>query len=803
MAVNTAQLKKAIARDPDLEGGKPNVLVYGAYFALCALAINTTFLVFEVSSLRFLFLAALLSGYAFSYYVPRRWYIIVGQTLDIVSLAVTVLYIFRIVDQKSSWGSPLAELLCLLLVLKSYKLFTVGDFFQPLLMSLTLLVFASLPSYSSMYVVSLLAYMLLFSFALYASQLKEVTRLERGPRELSLKFTYRRTDYAGDPPLSRKPWRELWPYFISGVKASLVIGLVTFAIFSLCFFQIERDVEEGKRSELSQAFTQDVFGPREYEGMAEEAVTGEDDRQRGSTRILYAGFSEEFNISQGRFEALNNPVPVMTVKSNVETYHRGKAFDTYNGRGWESSEESADYDQVLLTEDKHLEMNEVDLSRRKRTTVYTIDPITADKIEVRQEYTIERGMPKTELLFTGYQANKIVIPKIKTITVDGEFNIRRPSSQDVLRAGHKYEVVSYKLIKPGRLLKGQTYRDVNFPSQDFLDRYTQLPWEDYPEQYAELKILSSKVVGNTPAQYDRVMKLIDYLRDNYSYSLKPPYEVPDQYDAVYFFLQKWDKKRGHCEYFASSFAVLARAEGIPCRVVTGYSPGDYSLGGFMVRQKNAHAWVEVYFPYIGWVEFDPTPPTPWFERGLSGVGGAVLATGSAIEELYIFNPGGYFKKYVMPKLYWLWRKIFRAGASVYSIFAAEESRVWLWEKMAGNARWWGITLGLIAASLLLMELGYLIILGPMGYSRRLMIRRGRGWLDKLERILLRKDILDDGFHSPTQVVTKTLEASGNPGNDALEIYLRARYDRFPPEYIEYWRMRKGFRKLIRSAKTSG
>lgn len=510
------------------------MLVYGAYFALCALAINTAFLVFDFANLRFLFLAGLLAGFAFSYYVARRWHIVVGQTLDIISLAVTVLYIFRIVDQVISWGSLLAELLCLLLILKSFKLFTVGDFFQPLMMSSALFVFASLPSYSAMYVISLLAYMFVFSFALYASQLKEVTRLARGKREMSLRFTYRRTDYSGDPPLSRKPWRELWPYFVSGIKSSLAVAIVTFGIFSLCFFQIERDVEEGNRSDLKRAFTESVFGPREYEGMSNEVLTATDDPQRGASHVLYPGFTEEFDISQGRFDSLNNPAPVMTVKSNFETYHRGKAYDIYNGRGWSNSEESTDYNQVLLNEDKQMEMNEVDLSERKRNTIYTIDPIIADKVEVRQEYTIEQGIPRTDLLFTSYQANRIVFPKLKTITIDGEFNIRRPSSNDVLRTGTKYQVVSYKLVKPGKILKGQTYRDVNFPSQEFLDRYTQLPWDDYPEQFAELKKLSSRIVGNTTAQYNKVERLMDYLRDNYEYSLKPPIEVPEEYDAVYF-----------------------------------------------------------------------------------------------------------------------------------------------------------------------------------------------------------------------------------------------------------------------------
>src|SRR5439155_20458494 len=68
------------------------------------------------------------------------------------------------------------------------------------------------------------------------------------------------------------------------------------------------------------------------------------------------------------------------------------------------------------------------------------------------------------------------------------------------------------------------------------------------------------------------------------------------------------RRLGFCEHYAASFATLMRLAGIPARVVTGYLGVEYNEIGhfFLVRQANAHAWCEVWFPYSGWQRIDPT-----------------------------------------------------------------------------------------------------------------------------------------------------------------------------------------------------
>ena len=74
----------------------------------------------------------------------------------------------------------------------------------------------------------------------------------------------------------------------------------------------------------------------------------------------------------------------------------------------------------------------------------------------------------------------------------------------------------------------------------------------------------------------------------------------------------FERKEGHCEYFASAMAVLLRLNGIPSRVINGFSTTEWNdLGGYLVvRQAHAHSWVEAFIEGVGWKVYDPTPPDP-------------------------------------------------------------------------------------------------------------------------------------------------------------------------------------------------
>lgn len=139
----------------------------------------------------------------------------------------------------------------------------------------------------------------------------------------------------------------------------------------------------------------------------------------------------------------------------------------------------------------------------------------------------------------------------------------------------------------------------NYPPRiSFL--YLQLPHLD--PRIAEL---ARRITAGAGSNYQKARAIDEYLKTNFTYTLQlPGVRARDQ---VSYFL--FERKKGHCEYFASSMAVMLRTLGIPARVVNGFRGGEYNdlTGSYIIRESDAHSWVEAYFPEAGWVTFDPTP----------------------------------------------------------------------------------------------------------------------------------------------------------------------------------------------------
>ncbi len=121
---------------------------------------------------------------------------------------------------------------------------------------------------------------------------------------------------------------------------------------------------------------------------------------------------------------------------------------------------------------------------------------------------------------------------------------------------------------------------------------------------ARIRALASKIALSGGDDRARVEFLKDYFRNgDYHYSMR---DLPTGDSALEQFL--FEKKQGHCEFFASSFALLLRAAGIPCRLVGGYLGGEYNQFGnyYLVTDDKAHVWVEAYIAGKGWMRVDPS-----------------------------------------------------------------------------------------------------------------------------------------------------------------------------------------------------
>jgi hypothetical protein len=127
-----------------------------------------------------------------------------------------------------------------------------------------------------------------------------------------------------------------------------------------------------------------------------------------------------------------------------------------------------------------------------------------------------------------------------------------------------------------------------------------------------VRALAIELTAAEQTPYDRGRAIDNYLR-SFPYTLEIS-RPPVGRDVVDYFL--FDLKKGYCDYYASSMVVLARAAGIPARLVVGYANGTYNLNSkrFVVTEADAHSWVEIYFPGIGWVTFEPTASRPPLSR---------------------------------------------------------------------------------------------------------------------------------------------------------------------------------------------
>ncbi len=187
-----------------------------------------------------------------------------------------------------------------------------------------------------------------------------------------------------------------------------------------------------------------------------------------------------------------------------------------------------------------------------------------------------------------------------------------------------YQVTSYVSTADKATLRKSASRYPAYIKQ----KYLQLP-SNLPQRVRDK---ARQVAGDRPTAYDKAETIESWLRTTYRYStvVKTP---PAGRDPVDYFL--FDLKEDFCEYFASSMVVMLRELGIPARLVEGYTTGSFdpTIGKYVVREQNAHAWVEVYFAGYGWIEFEPTPSEQVFSRvdDLAGTGAEGGSAGDAAE----------------------------------------------------------------------------------------------------------------------------------------------------------------------------
>jgi transglutaminase-like putative cysteine protease len=296
---------------------------------------------------------------------------------------------------------------------------------------------------------------------------------------------------------------------------------------------------------------------------------------------LSTGFSDRVEL--GRIGQIQqSKTVVMHVQIDDDTTGasslklRGVALNTFDGRTWANTRA-----KTALTRgpDGHF-----DLTSRNPQSLAT------RTTDIHYRVTLEPFLSEVFFLLARPQWLQ---GNYRTVAEDSAGNV---FDVDLEHPVTRYEADS-ELRRPAGL--HADHSSTNYPAD--LASYLQLPALD-----PRVKGLAEQVTAKASAPAERAAAIENYLRLHYGYTLQLPQAVPR--DPVANFL--FERGQGHCEYFASSMAVMLRAVGIPSRVVNGFAGGEFNdiTSEYVVRASNAHSWVEAYIPDEGWVEFDPTPP---------------------------------------------------------------------------------------------------------------------------------------------------------------------------------------------------
>lgn len=350
----------------------------------------------------------------------------------------------------------------------------------------------------------------------------------------------------------------------------------------------------------------------------------------------YFGFNKFMDL---RVRGVPADVTVMKVRSSEPAYWRSTAFDRFLGNGWENT-------------DTKKALEEINSDSLPLTVGYPGEPGRFATRELVQTFYIERKLPNT--LFAAYAPADVFFPT-RVLKVDSLLTVLTPLQLD---PGLIYTVVSdVSDVGPDLLREARGA----YP-EGLRERYLQLP-----EMSPRVAELARQVTVGQATDFDKASAISEYLKANYPYDLDTPRQGNDQNTAEFFL---FDAKKGFCEHFATAMAVMCRTQGIPARVAVGFDSGEFNAltGYYEVSGRDAHAWVEVYFPVFGWVPFDPTPgwsePYTLQQRNTTWAGFTLMRSiGRALSRVF---PAGWG------------RAILSAAKGALDGIAAFVSRFWPW-----------------------------------------------------------------------------------------------------------------------------
>lgn len=271
---------------------------------------------------------------------------------------------------------------------------------------------------------------------------------------------------------------------------------------------------------------------------------------------------------------------VMRVKCDVPGYWRLCAYDYYKDGTWR----------------RQLKWHMEHLKKGEELIIGETDDQFGEFIkteDVRQTVYVERcTLTYLPVLFEPTKVDA----DLEWMGFDSAGAIR---SRRLIGQGFSYEAWSkVKLFSAHKV----SWVELNANDIKRLSRYLQLPKEIKPK----LTSIARRITAGANTTWDKAQAIRRYLKRGYTYDESAPPAPYDQEPVIYFLTISG---RGVCTHFASAMVLLCRAIGIPARLAAGFAIGEWddAKRSFIVRERDAHAWAEVYIPPVGWVAMEATP----------------------------------------------------------------------------------------------------------------------------------------------------------------------------------------------------
>ena len=307
------------------------------------------------------------------------------------------------------------------------------------------------------------------------------------------------------------------------------------------------------------------------------------------SRITGSSFGSSFTVSG---EWISNDQEALTAAVSRPVYLRTATYDVYTGRGFERS------DSVR----RQVAPGDALFDKPTPERPSEVDAFTYERIAIRMHQTLGRNLFTAGAPLHVYAP--IVILETSGLPVLGGIEAANPIGDG---EGYQIDVAISNANAAQLALAGTDYPDV-----------VRELYLDTPGLTPRVEALAAEIIEGLENPYEQADALADFLHGHpdFTYTTRPGPPPSDQ-DLVDFFLFDEEKGRtGYCQYYASAMVLMARSVGLPARVAVGFAPGERQEDGtYLVREANAHAWAEIYFPGYGWQIFEATKSiSPQFTR---------------------------------------------------------------------------------------------------------------------------------------------------------------------------------------------